>query len=89
MPDLPDILTHPARDLAHEAYRVAIVQALTHLADHFEQLADAFLLGETAADGLGIALTNFVALQQAVASQAQEIADLRAQVAALQSPPAA
>lgn len=91
MPDLPDIHT-PLPDLAHESLRQSMVAALQTQADHLEQLADSFLLGQTAADGLSIALTNFLALQTAltqtastVTQQATQIADLQAAVTDLQT----
>lgn len=79
--DLPD-LGKPWPDLGHEAIRQAIVQHDAEIADHLEQLSDAFLVGQTAADALGIALTNFVAVQQALAA-------LTARVAALEAAPPA
>lgn len=88
MPDLPDLST-PLPDPAHEALRANVVQALADLAAHVESLADAFLLAQTAGDGLDIALTNFVALQNALTAQAQQIADLQSRVSALENPPPA
>lgn len=64
----------PWPDKGHEAIRLAIL-------DHLDQLRDAFLIGETTADGLTIALSNFVDLQQ-------QVVDLTARVAALETPPA-
>lgn len=87
MPDLPDINV-PLPDLAHESLRQATVGALAALADHVQQLADSFLLGQTAADFAQTVLTNFTTLQTVVGQQAAAIADLQAQVAALQNPPA-
>ena len=78
MPDLPDINT-PLPDLAHESLRQSTVAALEQLADHLQQLADSFLLAQTASDFAQTVLTNFGALQQAVA-------DLETRVSALENP---
>lgn len=86
MPDLADFAAGP--DPAHAAVAQAALDAVARLDDHVEALADAFLLGQTAADGLSIALTNFLAAQAALTQQAQQIADLEARVAALENPPA-
>lgn len=86
MGDLPDINT-PLPDLAHESLRQSVVAALGRIDDHVQALADAFLVGQTAADGLTIALTNFLALQGALTQQAQQITDLEARVASLENPP--
>lgn len=85
MPDLPDINT-PLPDIAHESLRQSTVAALDQLADHLEQLADSFLLAQTASDFAQTVLTNFGALQQAVETQAAQIADLETRVSALENP---
>lgn len=84
MPDLPD-LNVPWPDAGHEAIRQAVVAAIAEQADHLEQLADSFLLGQTAADFAQTVLTNFTALQQTVTDQAAQIADLQTRVAALET----
>ena len=73
---MPDI-REPVPDAGHEQLRLSLVAALDDLADHVEQLADSFLLAQTAGDALGIALTNVLAVQQAVT-------DLAGQVGAVQ-----
>lgn len=73
---LPDLDTP---DLGH-------ANLAAHIVDHLEQLADSFLLGQTAADFAQTVLTNFTALQQAVTGQATQIADLEMRVAALENP---
>jgi polyhydroxyalkanoate synthesis regulator phasin len=90
VPSLADFAD--GNDLAHRAMAQATQRAITELANHVQQLADSFLLAETAADGLGIALTNVTALQQTVTdlqttvnTQAGEITTLQQQVAALQA----
>ncbi|MGZ4621446.1 MAG: hypothetical protein ACXVGF_04845 [Blastococcus sp.] len=75
----PDLQATTYPDLAHERLR-------QELLDHIEQLADSFLIGQTAADFAQTVLTNFTALQQTVQQQAAEIADLQTRVAALESP---
>lgn len=61
----------PWPDKGHEAIRVAILE-------HLDQLRDSFLIGETTADGLSIALSNFVTMQQ-------QLTELTARVAALEA----
>jgi len=85
MPDLPD-LNVEWPDAGHEAIRLAVVQAIADLAANTEQFADSFLLGQTAADFAQTVLTNFGSLQQAVAAQAAQIADLETRVSALENP---
>ena len=96
---MPDI-HEPVPDAGHEQLRLSLVAALDELADHVEQLGDSFLLAQTAGDALGIALTNVLALQQAVTDLAGQVgaagqamteqqtalADLTARVAALETP---
>lgn len=90
MPDLgrlPDALTTPSPDPTHEAYRVAVVEV-------FDRIADSFLLGQTAFDFAETVLLAYqgaaaqlATLGAAVTAQAQQIAALKAQIAAL-TPPA-
>jgi hypothetical protein len=63
---IPD-LNKPWPDLGHEAIRQVIVQHIDQLADHVQQLADGFLMMDTAAVALGVALDNIVQLQAQVA----------------------
>jgi hypothetical protein len=85
VPDLPDIST-PVPDAGHEDLRLRLVAALADITDHLEQLADSFLLGQTAADFAQTVLTNFTALQAVVTDQATAIGDLTARVTALENP---
>lgn len=86
MPDLPS-LYEEWPDAGHEAIRLTVVQAIADIAGHAEGLEDSFLLGQTAADFAQTVLTNFTALQELVAAQQQQIADLTVRVAALEPPP--
>lgn len=52
-PDRPDLQATTYPDLAHERLR-------QELLDHIEQLADSFLIGQTAADFAQTVLTNFI-----------------------------
>lgn len=72
MTDLPD-LTQPWPDLGHEAIRQEVMA-------HLDALNDAFLVAQTTAEALQIALSNTLAMQRAVTEQA---AVLAGQVAAL------
>lgn len=76
--DLAD-LNSPYQDPAHERLRVAVL-------DHFEQLADSFLLGQTAADMAQTFLLAVLPLQQAAQALQQQVAALTSRVAALESP---
>ena len=91
VPDLAEFAAGP--DLAHAAVAQAALDAIATLADHLEQLADSFLLGQTAADFAQTALAAVTQLQQAVTTQGADlaaaqtaVADLEARVAALENP---
>lgn len=84
VPDLADFAAGP--DPAHAALGRAALAAVARLADHLEQLADSFLLGQTAADFAQTVLTNFAGLQQTVTDLAGQVADLQTRVAALENP---
>lgn len=92
MPDVPDI-RRPVPDLGHESLRQSVVAALDHIEEQIARVDRAYLLLK--GTGLGMQGTlNVVqsgesaiaALQQTVADQAAQIADLTARVAALENP---
>ena len=72
---LPDLDTP---DLGH-------ANLAAHIIDHLEQLADSFLLGQTAADFAQTVLSNFTTLQGVVTDQATQLADQAAQIADLET----
>lgn len=73
---MPDLDT-PLPDPAHEDLRQATKATTEAIADHVQQLADSFLLAQTTAEALVIALQTVTTLQAAVA-------DLTTRVTALE-----
>lgn len=93
MPDLPDLLTRPHPDAAHEALRVAMAQAFEVQAAEIQRLNDALLLLLTTADfAQGTLNTTRSARQQmglfqtAIGALQQQVGELGARVGALEPP---